>query len=106
MHQLNPADELAETRSELARLKAREAVLRATILKLPPTALIGRWNRIEIETKLQLVFEQSLLPESLRHDPCFRTERQFRIVRCLPLIAKLTPRDGWPIQRESRLAAQ
>lgn len=105
MHHLSPADELAEIRAEMARLKAREAALRATILKLPPPALIGRWNRIEIENRCQSVFDQNLLPDSLRHDPRFRVARQFHILRCLSLTPKIMPRAGWPMQRESRSMA-
>ncbi len=101
MHHLSPADELAEIRAEIARLRAKETALRAAILKLPPAALIGRWNRVEIECRCQTIFDPSLLPDDLRHDPQFRTERQFRVLRCLPLAPKVLQRAGWPMQRDA-----
>lgn len=38
MRRLNPADELAEIRAEIARLQRREAALEAAILRDPPVA--------------------------------------------------------------------
>ena len=43
----------------------------------------------------------ALLPEDLRHDPQFRAERQFRVLRCLPLAPKILQRAGWPMQRDA-----
>ena len=45
MHTLLPADELAEIRAEIARLKLREAVLRAQFLADPTAPRRGRWRR-------------------------------------------------------------
>ncbi len=100
MHSLSPADELADLRADIARLKLLEAALRAKILASPDTQAIGRWHRIEvIETKAR-VFDAKLLPATIRDDPQFYRDRVTQILRCLPVEAK---RPGWPIQRGSRL---
>jgi hypothetical protein len=101
MHRLSLADELAEIRIEIARLKAREAALRQDILKRPGADLIGRWNRVEIEERYCSVFDASLLPDPIRADPQFHRERHLQIVRSLPLHLRPASRPGWPIQREA-----
>jgi hypothetical protein len=45
------ADELAEIRAEIARLKLREAVLRAQFLADPTAPRRGRWHRVEVEER-------------------------------------------------------
>ena len=98
MHSRSPADELADLRADIARLKLLEAALRAKILASPDTQSIGRWHRIEvIETKAR-VFDAKLLPTAIRDDPQFHRDRLTQIVRCVPVEAK---RPGWPIQRGS-----
>ena len=99
MHSFSPADELADLRADIARLKLLEAALRAKILACPDAQSIGRWHRIEvIETKAR-VFDAKLLPAAIRDDPRFYRDRVTQVVRCLPVAAK---RPGWPIQRDSR----
>lgn len=96
MHSLSPADELADLRADIARLKLLEAALRARILAAPDQNAIGRWHRIEVlETKAR-VFDAKLLPDAISDDPRFYRDRVTQIVRCLPVEAK---RPGWPIQR-------
>ena len=98
MHSLSPADELADLRADIARLKLLEAALRAKILASPDTQSIGRWHRIEvIETKAR-VFDAKLLPAAIRDNPQFYRNRVSQVVRCVPVEAK---RPGWPIQRGS-----
>ncbi|EEW26545.1 hypothetical protein [Rhodobacter ferrooxidans] len=100
MHKLSPADELAEIRAEISRLKAREAVLRTIFLNSPDEALIGRWSRIEVGTTRARVFDAKLLPQEIRDDPRYWRERVTQTVFCRPLAPAPTPRPGWPIRRE------
>lgn len=102
MHALSYADELTEIRGEIARLKAREAVLRDLILKAPDIGTKGRWNRVELVQSCQRRFVPALLPEVIRQDPAFHVDRVVTILRCLPLHPPNSPRPGWPIQREVR----
>ena len=99
----NPADELAEIRDEIARLKRREAELRAAFLARPDLAAQGRWSRVEVIETRQSRFDPALLPPAIRDDPRFRREKTVQIVRCLPLPAAPPPRPGWPIRREGPL---
>ena len=101
MHSLSPADELADLRVDIARLKLLEVALRAKILASPDTQAIGRWHRIEVlETKAR-VFDAKLLPATVRDDPRFYRDRITQIVRCLPVEAN---RPGWPVQQSGRYA--
>lgn len=100
MHTLCPADELSEVRAEIARLKLREAALRAGFIKAPIAGAVGRWNRVEVHETCQQVFDASLLPENIRKDAQYSREHIVQIVRCLPLQSCPTPRPGWPMKRE------
>ena len=86
MHRLSPADELAELRAEIARLKRREAALRQAILRDPGICMVGRWHRIEVEETRARVFDVQLLPAAIRGDPRYRCERVTTYVRCLPVL--------------------
>jgi hypothetical protein len=99
MYTLSPADELADIRAEIARLKAREAILRATILAAPPQP--GRWHRVEVKEMRARVFDASLLPVQIRENPAYWRERVSQVVKCLPVILNPVPRAGWPIQRDT-----
>ena len=97
MHTLSPADELADLRADIARLKLLEAALRSRILAAPETQAIGRWHRIDVlETNVR-VLDAKLLPAAIRDDPRYYRDRLTQIVRCVPVEAK---RPGWPIQRD------
>ena len=98
MHSLSPADELADLRADIARLKLLEAALRAKILASPDTQSIGRWHRIEVLVTKARVFDAKLLPAAIRDNPQFHRDRVTQVVRCVPVEAK---RPGWPIQRGS-----
>ncbi|MBL9055629.1 MAG: hypothetical protein JNJ84_05060 [Rhodobacteraceae bacterium] len=101
MHKLHPADELADIRAEIARLKAREAALRQLLLQRPDLAAQGRWTRVELITLRQSRFAPALLPEPILNDPQYRRERCVQVLRCLPLPVPLPPvRPGWPIRRD------
>ena len=101
MQNLSPADELADLRADIARLKLLEAALRARILAAPDTQAVGRWHRIEVlQTKMR-VFDAKLLPATVRDDPRFYRDRVTQIVRCMPVEAK---RPGRPVQHSGHLA--
>ncbi len=100
MHKLSPADELAEIRAEMARLKAREAALRALLLSQEPA--VGRWHRIEITEQRARVFDARLLPPHIRDNPAFWRERVTQVVKCLPIQTRTVgDRPGWPIRRDA-----
>jgi hypothetical protein len=99
MYTLSPADELADLRAEIAKLKAREAALRTLIIAMPPQP--GRWHRIEIKEMRARVFDATLLPPQIRENPAYWRERVSQVVKCLPVILNPVHRAGWPIQRES-----
>mgnify|MGYP000101814726 CR=1 FL=1 len=106
MHRLSPADELAEIRAEIARLKLREAQLRDRLVKSPLATLIGRFHRVEISHDNTRIFDPALLPDPIRNDPAYWRERSQTIVRTLPLAPKVAPpRPGWPIRRAPAFAS-
>lgn len=98
MHKLGLADELAETRAEITRLKEREAALQSAVLAFEGNVPEGRWSRIEVVTRRQRVFDQARLPSEVLADPRFWREKLSTLVHCLPLEAQ-RHRPGWPIQR-------
>ncbi|MEZ5685937.1 MAG: hypothetical protein R3D78_08590 [Paracoccaceae bacterium] len=80
-HYLSPADELAEIRTELARLKRREAELRMAYLTDVAMPRVGRWHKVELVTQRRTVFEPRLLPADIRNNPAFLRERVTRVLR-------------------------
>jgi hypothetical protein len=108
MLKLSPADELADVRAEIARLKAREAQLRSFFLTAPLTARSGRWSRVEIEEAQSNRFNPSLLPDTIRSDDRFCQTRLVQIIRCLPVpftAAHRHSRPGWPISHATQSVA-
>ncbi len=100
MHKLAPADELADIRAEIARLKLREAALRMAVLTNPPPP--GRWNRIEVVEQKSRVFDAKLLPQQIRDNPTYWRERITQVVKCLPVeMRSVGDRPGWPIRRDA-----
>lgn len=100
MHSTGLADQLAQIRIEIARLRRREAALRRAILDAPAEALLGRWSRVEVEHVTLRVFDAALLPVEVRNDPRYWVERHRMAVKTAPLPAH-PPRPGWPIRREA-----
>lgn len=96
MHDNSPADALAETRTEIARLKKREAALRAANLERRGQVPPGRCHRVEVVARRARVFDISLLPVEVRYDPQFRHERVIRYVRCLPVQLRGSRPPGSP----------
>lgn len=105
MHRLSPADELSEIRAEIARLKAREAVLRAGFLRDPDAGAVGRWARVEVSQNRIMAFDPCLMPDHLRYNANFMREKLVQTVRCLPLAMTPARRPGWPIQREATVVS-
>lgn len=97
---LSPADELAEIRLEMLRLRKREAVLRRQILHDPEAHTLGRWHRIEVEQHQTMVFDISLLPDKIRNDHRYLRVKQVFSLHCLPLALARPLRPGWPIRRD------
>lgn len=81
MHLKAPADELAEIRAEIARLRAREGELRAAYLGSPAMPKIGRWHKVELKTLRHRIFDPRLLPEEIRLDPAYTREKVVRVLR-------------------------
>lgn len=104
MHMLSLADELAEIRAEIARLKLREAALRDRILAAPQTAWVGRWHRVEVTDHIIRRFDMSLLPTAISEDPTFWRETVQTRVATTALTGRTT-RPGWPIRRGEGRAA-
>ena len=103
MNGLNPADELADIRAEIARLRLREAALKTAFLLRPGNLLTGRWNRVEIREQHSSILDPALLPRAIREDPRFCRAKLVQIVHTLPLALPLQPsgpRPGWPIRRD------
>lgn len=102
---LPPADELAEVRAEIARLRLREAQLKDRLLHAPPAALTGRWNRVDITERLTRQFDADLLPATIRDNPAYWRDRLHHVVQTVPIPPKSAPpRPGWPIRRTLPLA--
>jgi hypothetical protein len=100
----SPADELADIRAEMLRLRAREAALRQQILKDPDGTSIGRWHRVEVDEHRDLVLDISRLPEHILQDRHFWCEKLVQTLRCLPAATPVSRRPGWPIRREAGTA--
>lgn len=104
MHMMSLADELAEIRAEIARLKLREAALRDRILAAPVAARLGRWHRAEVSDHLVRRFDLSLLPAAISENPAFWRETVQTRVATIALTGR-TARPGWPIRRGDGRAA-
>lgn len=95
---LSPADELAEIRTKILRLRARELVLRHQILSHPERHSQGRWHQVVIDTHTACDLDLSQLPGSILNDPGFWRERQVQTLHCRPLTLPAPRRPGWPIR--------
>jgi hypothetical protein len=105
MHQFKAADELAEVRAEIARLRLRERQLRAILLQAPLADRQGRWTKVEVTRTPRDVFDPALLPDEVRQDPRYQRPKLEEAVHCLPLPGPVRqPRPGWPIRREATAA--
>ena len=101
MHAHNRADELADVRAEIARLKIREQALRDGFIKRPQADIIGRWTQVAVPVTQKSRFDSSLLPEVIRNDPAYFRHSVTHIVRCFPAPMIPVQRAGWPIRRDT-----
>ncbi|MDX1781913.1 MAG: hypothetical protein R3256_11405 [Thalassovita sp.] len=92
------ADELAEIREEIARLRKREAAIQSAILSFDGGIPAGRKHRVEVVEHREMMFDKDLLPEEIRDNPRYWTEKVRQSLRCEPIRSQ-TERPGWPIQR-------
>ena len=99
------ADELAEIRAEILRLRRRETELRQALVTLPASQRTGRWTEAEVTYCRRRVFNPYLLPAEVRQDPRYWEDRGSHLVTLRPLQSQAKPRPGWPIRRESLGAA-
>jgi hypothetical protein len=81
MHLIPPADELAEIRAEIARLRAREGELREILLRDTAMPKVGRMHKVDLVTNRQRIFDPRLLPEGIRLDPAYTREKVTRVLR-------------------------
>jgi hypothetical protein len=99
------ADELADVRADLLRLRLREAQLRAALIAAPAAQRCGRWNEVEVTARKRLVFNPYLLPAEVRQNPLYWEDVAHHTVSVKPLAQGLKPRPGWPIRREAPVPA-
>jgi hypothetical protein len=78
----HPADELAEVRVEIARLRLRAAQLRDQILARPDALTSGRWFEVTISENTLRRLDLDKLPEQLRYDPLYFSERRHIALHC------------------------
>lgn len=90
-------DDLADLRREIARLRAREADLRARLLAAGPGSLTGRWSLAEVAVTSRRYFDHRLLPDNIRQDPQFWQTRETTVVLCRD-ITRAATRPGWPFR--------
>jgi hypothetical protein len=105
MRRQSPADELAEVRAEIARLKMREAALEAAIQRNPHLGTRGTFHAAEVTETRQAVFDPALLPPDVQQDPRYWREQVAKVVAVIPIRARPVPlRPGWPIRRATETA--
>ncbi|MCL7465124.1 hypothetical protein [Phaeovulum sp. NW3] len=85
MHLKPLADELADIRAEIARLKRREAELRAAYLTQPDLPKVGRRMKVELVTQRSTIFDPRLLPAEIRNNPAYQREKVTRTLRTVAL---------------------
>ncbi len=78
---LHPAEELADIRRQISRLRKRETELREAFLTCTdPDALDGPTHRVVIKTTRRKLFDKALLPPVIQSDPkFFTTHEQIRV---------------------------
>lgn len=94
------ADELADVRAEIQRLRRRELELRQALVALPAAERLGRWTEAEVTLRRRRVFNPWLLPADVRQDPRYWEDRPSHLVTLRPLSVQPKSRPGWPIRRE------
>ncbi|WP_339113137.1 hypothetical protein [Thioclava sp. GXIMD2076] len=99
---MSPADELAQIRIQIQRLRQREAELREAWLAQADMPRIGQWHKVELFTCRERIFDPRLLPDEIRKNPSYTREKITRSIRLrrkskvdvlshLPELAKIEP---------------
>ena len=104
MSKPHPADELAEIRSALARLRLREAQLRDLLVTRPELGTKGRFARANVTLHCDRILDPTLLPTEIRDDPRYYRTRHHWSVHSQSLPCQTGPRPGWPIRRGAEVA--
>jgi hypothetical protein len=84
MFLVSPADELAEIRAEIARLRLRERQLRQHFLQNPDQGDKGRWSCVQVSVTHQRRFSTALLPDHILSDPRYLETTVVQSVICVP----------------------
>ncbi len=90
-HLYHPADELAEVRAKIRKLKAREAALKAHLARLPQEARTGDRFRATFQRRHIRRLIADSLPENIRDNP-----DHYRITTCS--FCTVTPKRNAPVQ--------
>lgn len=98
----HPADDLAEVRAEIDRLRLREARLIAQLLRASPAQRVGRFARAEVAFDRRVTFDPARLPADLRKNPDLWREDITETI-AITQLAGPQPRPGWPIRRGAGL---
>lgn len=78
------AEELIVVRAQQARLKAREAEVRAALLLVAgPGRVVAPSAVVQIETRMTRRFDARRLPDHMRRDPQYQAEKETTFVRVL-----------------------
>ncbi len=89
----HPADELAEVRSEIARLRLREGQIRRLLLRSPQEERQGRWFHADITLTTRRQLDPSKLPPWVLENPVHYTEISRTVLhsRAIPLSSLILP---------------
>ena len=79
---MDPVDELARLRAEIKRLEAREATLRAEMLR-PGARLRSNMHEVVIKDQVRKTFQKDLLPPDILNAP-----RYWKETRCQTVLVR------------------
>lgn len=82
MKPIHPADELAEVRSELARLRLREMQLRQVMLNGPADVRRGRWFQVEMHEVTTKKLDPGKLPAAILRDETLYSASLRLVLHC------------------------
>ncbi|WP_223634189.1 hypothetical protein [Rhodobacter sp. TJ_12] len=80
----SPAQELAQIRAEIARLRAREADLSEIVQRDTALPKVAAMHKADLVTRRERVFDPRLLPADIRLDPAYSREKVTRVLRTGP----------------------
>ncbi len=95
-----PADDLADVRAELARLRSREQALVDLLLARPELREAGQNCRVELDFVEEPLLRTEALPSDLQNNPALWRKVLRPVLSCHPARPLAEPRrPGWPMQR-------